>query len=96
VSHGCCRLLLNVQHAGVQHTNLLLASLLSSTGYTREFLRTSPELVAIGSGGINAGNDEEADKEEDDDKSVFADKINQNQDPPSTKKAATRACVCQL
>jgi hypothetical protein len=52
-------------------------SQVSSTGGSRAFLISLPELVAIGGRNINAGADPEGDKE--DDESVFADRQHGNQ-----------------
>jgi hypothetical protein len=57
----------------------LLASLvLSTTGYTRDFLKACPELVRIGGADINAGSDDE----EGDDAAVFADQADPAQADP--------------
>jgi hypothetical protein len=58
--------------------SLNLKSRAASTGYTQAFLSTIPELVAIGGRNIKAGKDPEED-EEDNDKSVFADRQHGNQ-----------------
>jgi hypothetical protein len=52
----------------------------STAGYTRDFLNSLPELLAVGGDGIIAGDDEESD---DDDLSVLADnQEQQDEDPP--------------
>jgi hypothetical protein len=60
------------------HHYLNLSAWVLSTGYTQAFFNTLCELVAIvASCGINAGDDSEADKE-DCDKSIIADRHNQD------------------
>jgi hypothetical protein len=73
---GCRRLL--------DHFELFLASLSqpcslapSTTGYRRDFLKTCPELVALGGRDIIAGDDEEEDEEDD---AVFADTRQEQQE----------------